>query len=97
MAMYRWAAIAQGRETGQRLGCNEAGHSCGHALRGGVHLTNGAFLPNTILKVNTELQRTAVFKCLHIISGIHSNRRELLCGICQLEHAFLSGHNPEDS
>ena len=57
MTMYRWAAIAQGREAGQRLGCNEAesGHSCGHALRGGVHLTSGAFLPNTILKVNTAV------------------------------------------
>merc|ERR1719468_1108685 len=56
--IYRWAAIAQGREAGQRLGCNEAesDHSCGHSLRGGVHLTNGAFLPNTILKEFTATE-----------------------------------------
>ena len=87
--MYRWAAIAQGREAGQRLGCNEAesGHSCGHALRGGVHLTSGAFLPNTILKVSV---RELLCFIHYIIAGVHSHGGELLCGLCQLEPAFLS-------
>ena len=50
----RWSAISSGQESGQRLGCEDTspGHNCGLALRGGVHLTNGAFLPNTILKVS---------------------------------------------
>ena len=90
--MYRWAAIAQGREAGQRLGCNEAesGHSCGHALRGGVHLTSGAFLPNTILKVNTAVlsSESCCVKMLYI-PGVHSHGGELLCGLCQLEPALL--------
>ena len=52
----RWAAIAQGEESGQRLGCSDLDprHRCSHALRGGVHLTSGAFLPNTILKVDKQ-------------------------------------------
>ena len=52
---YRWGAILSGEETGQRLGCSDQDgrHSCSHALLGGVHLTNGAFLPNTVLKVDS--------------------------------------------
>ena len=54
LTICRWEAISSGRESGQRLGCEVTGpgHSCGLALRGGVHLTSGAFLPNTILKVS---------------------------------------------
>ena len=54
LTICRWEAISSGRESGQRLGCEvtSPGHSCGLALRGGVHLTSGAFLPNTILKVS---------------------------------------------
>ena len=54
LTICRWSAISSGRESGQRLGCEVTGpgHSCGLALRGGVHLTSGAFLPNTILKVS---------------------------------------------
>ena len=51
--VYRWGAVAGG-EAGGRLLCSGR-HNCSSFVRGGVHLTHGAFLPTNIVKVMLEL------------------------------------------
>ena len=50
----RGLEAAPGGEAGGRLLCSGR-HNCSSFVRGGVHLTHGAFLPTNIVKVTIQL------------------------------------------
>jgi len=58
-SIYRWEDIAEGRREGRRLQANYPGPR-DHYVLGGIHMTNLAYLPNSLLKeiTATEYRRS---------------------------------------
>ena len=47
-SIYKWRSLLSGQYEGQRISCIK--EQCKDSLKGGIHLTNGAYLPTSILK-----------------------------------------------
>ena len=56
-----------GGEAGGRLLCSGR-HNCSSYVRGGVHLTHGAFLPTNIVKVTLATS----YSCKRVFANFHT-------------------------
>lgn len=57
--IYTWSSIASQKEMGGRLNClrgREDGCKAKPTVKGGIHLTNGAFLPTSMIKEFTATE-----------------------------------------
>ena len=56
-SIYKWETIMSRKETGKRIQCHKTEYSnCSHVVKGGIHLTNGAYLPTNLLKEFTATE-----------------------------------------
>ena len=57
--IYKWSTIRKREETGKRIQCHNANYNnCSYVVKGGIHLTNSAYLPTNLLKEFTATEES---------------------------------------